>query len=146
MNTHKSKSFLGLVSTLAALLSIPSQANDWPNWRGPNQNGSINSGVFPAKWSTNNIQWKAKLPGKGTSVPIVLNNKVYLTSPSDGQDAVLAFDFSGKQLWESKLGPEAKPKHRSLASSGNSSPTTDGQSIYVYFKSGNFAALDLAGN
>src|SRR5688572_2071228 len=104
-------------SILRSLWLIPAlittaTANDWPNWRGPNQNGSIATGAFPAKWTTNNIQWKTKLPGKGTSVPIVHAKNIYLTSPSSGQDAVLAFDLTGKKLWESKLGPEAPPKHR----------------------------------
>ncbi len=124
---------------------LPVRASDWPNWRGPNQNGSVAGGQYPSRWSTNNIQWKVRLPGKGTSVPIVHNNRIYVTSPSPGQDAVLAFDFSGKQQWETKLGPETKPKHQQLASSGNASPVADGESVFVYFKSGNFAALDLEG-
>ncbi|HUS35323.1 MAG TPA: PQQ-binding-like beta-propeller repeat protein [Verrucomicrobiae bacterium] len=143
MNTQPS--FLCSLWLIPALITT-TIANDWPNWRGPNQNGSIATGAFPSNWTTNNIQWKAKLPGKGTSVPIVHAKNIYLTSPSSGQDAVLAFDLAGKRLWESKLGPEAPPKHRSLASSGNASPVTDGKSIFVYFKSGNFAALDLNGN
>ena len=136
-------SSLGLGSAL--LVSVAS-ANDWPSWRGPNHNGSVSEGKFPGKWTTNDVKWKVKLPGKGTSVPIVHDKKIFVTSPSAGQDAVLAFDLSGKKLWESKLGPEAPPKHRTLASGANASPVTDGKSIFVYFKSGNFAALDLNGN
>ena len=75
-------------------------AKDGPSWRGPNQNGSITTGSFPSKWTTNNIAWKTKLPGKGTSVPIVHDKKIFLTSPSSGKDAVLAFDLAGKKLWE----------------------------------------------
>ena len=137
---------LSIFSLVLGLTTVnPLLANDWPNWRGPNQNGSVAAGQYPARWSTNNIQWKTRLPGKGTSVPIVYGKQIFLTSPSGGQDAVLAYDFSGKQIWETKLGPEAAPKHRTLASSCNASPVTDGSSIFVYFKSGHFAAVDLEG-
>ncbi|HYE33269.1 MAG TPA: PQQ-binding-like beta-propeller repeat protein [Methylomirabilota bacterium] len=117
----------------------------WPSWRGPVYNGSILGGAFPTKLDANQPTWKAPLPGKGTSTPIVHGERVYLTSPSGGEDAVVAFDFTGKKVWETKLGPETPPKHRSLASSGNASPVTDGTNLFVYFKSGNFAALSLEG-
>ena len=68
-----------------------------------------------------------------------------MTSPAEGEDAVLAFDLTGKLLWQVKLGPENPPKHRTLGSSCNSSPVTDGKAVFVYFKSGHFAALDFAG-
>ena len=118
-------------------------AEDWRNWRGPNWNGSIASGEYPVKWEK--AAWKVELPGKGTSTPIVRDGTIYLTGPAERQDAVLAFDLSGKELWTTKIGPEDRPKHQQLASSGNASPATDGTGIYVYFKSGNFAALELDG-
>jgi outer membrane protein assembly factor BamB len=68
-----------------------------------------------------------------------------VTTPADGQDAVMAFDFSGQSLWQTKLGPESPPKHRTLGSSSNASPVTDGQALYVYFKSGTLASLGLDG-
>lgn len=133
-----------LASLTLALISA--QASEWPNWRGPDFTGSTSTGDYPAKWSTNNIAWKVRLPGKGTSVPIVHKDRIYVTCPSEGQDAVLAFDFNGQKVWETKLGAESKPKHQTLASSANASPVTDGKLIYVYFKSGVFAAVDLDGD
>jgi outer membrane protein assembly factor BamB len=127
-----------------AVLSVSSFAG-WPGYRGPQASGSITSGEYPTKFDSKTAQWKVALPGKGTSVAIVHNETVFLTSPSDGQDAVLAFDFSGKKLWETKLGPESKPKHKQLASSCNASPVTDGKAIFVHFRSGNFAALEMDG-
>ena len=112
-----------LIKLFAALtLVVTAQAADWPNWRGPNFNGSTSEGAYPAKWTTNNMAWKARLPGKGTSVPIVHHEHIYITCPSMDQDALLAYDTNGKRLWEARLGPEVKPKHQTLASSGNASP------------------------
>jgi outer membrane protein assembly factor BamB len=117
----------------------------WPNWRGPNGSGSIATGSYPVKWDTSRVAWKVALPGKGTSTPIVHDGRVYVTTPDNGEDAVLAFDLTGKEIWRTKLGPATSPKHRTLASSGNASPVTDGKGLFVYFKSGHFAALELDG-
>ena len=140
---------LGL--TCAAMLSpamrgAPSPDADWPNWRGPNDNGSIATGDYPTDWSGTNLLWKVALPGKGSSTPIVWKGRIYLTAPLEGQDAVLAYDLTGKQLWATKLGPESRPKHRTLGSSNNASPVTDGQRVYVYFRSGTLAALEFDGS
>jgi outer membrane protein assembly factor BamB len=120
-------------------------AGDWPAWRGENGQGSVATGRFPLRWTLESVAWKVELPGKGTSTPIVSQGRIYLTSPSEGQDAVLAFNLEGKALWETKVGPLADPKHRSLASSCNASPVTDGKAIYVHFKSGHLAALEVNG-
>ena len=37
------------------------------------------------------------LPGKGASCPVVWKDRIFLTSPDSGADAVLAFDREGKQ-------------------------------------------------
>jgi hypothetical protein len=117
----------------------------WPRWRGPHDNGSNELGTYPVKWdATTNLLWKVPLPGKGCSTPIVWNYRIYLTAPMDGQDALLAFDWSGKPLWKTTIGVEKPGKHRN-GSGCNSSPATDGRGIFVYFKSGNLAALDLDG-
>jgi outer membrane protein assembly factor BamB len=129
----------------SALTAANASEAAWPNWRGPNHSGSIATGQYPTQLGETNLLWKVPLPGKGSSTPIVWKDRIYLTSPMDGEDALLAFNFEGKQLWATKLGPESPPKHRTLGSSSNASPVTDGAHIYVYFRSGNFAALGFDG-
>jgi outer membrane protein assembly factor BamB len=123
----------------------PAHAGDWPSWRGPESTGSTATGTYPEKWNPSEPEWKLKLPGKGGSSPIVLGKTIYLTTPAEGEDAVMAVDISGKTIWQTKLGPESPPKHRSLGSSSNASPITDGEALYVYFKSGTLASLTLEG-
>ncbi|HAB19476.1 MAG TPA: hypothetical protein DCE44_23975 [Verrucomicrobiales bacterium] len=120
-------------------------STEWPNWRGPSGNGSTMAGNYPSHWQADQAGWKVRLPGKGGSSPIIWKDRIYLTSPDEGQDAVLAFDLDGKELWKTRLGPESAAKHRTLGSSCNSSPVTDGQAVFVYFKSGHFAALEPDG-
>lgn len=119
---------------------------DWPNWRGPAGNGSIASGSYPERWQADGIAWKVALPGKGGSTPAVWRDRIFVTTPADGEDAVASFDLSGRRLWQTKLGAESPPKHRTLGSSCNASPVTDGKGLFVYFRSGRLVALELNGS
>ena len=119
----------------------------WPRWRGPHNNGSITSGIYPIKWDLGSEQviWKIKIPGKGFSTPIVWDKKIFLTTGTEGLDTVLAFDLSGHQIWKKQLGSEVAGRHEN-GSGSNPSATTDGTSVFVFFKSGNFAAINLDGS
>ena len=134
-----------VAALLAASFALAASPSNWPHWRGPLDNGSADSGSYPVKWdTTSNVLWKAELPGKGCSTPIVWDQRIFLTAPADGQDALLAFDWSGKLQWQTALGPERAGKN-AHGSGSNPSPVTDGQSVFVYFKSGDLAALDFDG-
>jgi outer membrane protein assembly factor BamB len=140
------KSFLLTTAIwFAALAARADDPADWPHWRGPYDNGSTEGGTYPVKWdATSGVLWKTALPGKGCSTPIVWNRRIYLTAPVDGKDALLAFDWSGKLLWKCVLGKERPGAHRN-GSGCNPSATTDGQGVFVYFKSGTVAAVELDG-
>jgi outer membrane protein assembly factor BamB len=64
----------------ACHLSPAQEANRfWPAWRGPLANGVAPEANPPVTWSeTNNLKWKVKLPGRGTSTPIVWENQVFV--------------------------------------------------------------------
>ena len=132
-----------LVSTLFA--TATADPNPWPNGADRMPMAAPPSASIPVQWDADHVRWKVKLPGKGSSSPIVWADRIYLTTPAEGQDAVMAFDFDGKTLWQTMLGPESPPKHRTLGSSSNASPVTDGEALYVYFKSGTLASLALDG-
>lgn len=117
----------------------------WPNWRGPNGNGTAAQGDYPTTWSEDKgIAWKLPLAGRGASTPIVLNDKVYLTLGRDGKNTLLCIDKNGKVEWDKTFGQE-KPGKNAKASGSNSSPVTDGKSVFVYFKSGDFASVGPTG-
>ena len=129
----------------ACASSLAAAPANWPHWRGPGDNGSTDAGHYPIQWSgTSNLVWKAPLPGKGCSTPIIWNHRLFVTAPVKGQDALLAFDWDGKLMWQTTLGPEIAGKHRN-GSGCNPSPVTDGRALFVSFKSGHLAALDFEG-
>lgn len=140
-----SKLLPALLILLAATVVSAQSPDNWPRWRGPHDNGCAESGAYPVKWNaTTNVLWKTPLPGKGCSTPVVWNRRIFLTAPVEKQDAAMAFDWSGKPLWQTVLGPERAGKHRN-GSGANPSPATDGQGLFVYFKSGNLAGMDPDG-
>jgi outer membrane protein assembly factor BamB len=118
--------------------------NDWPAWRGPSATGSIEDGEFNHQFDAKTYQWRAELPGKGCSTPIVINDQIIVTAPIDGNDAILSFDRNGKELWRTAFGKENAGKHRN-GSGSNASPVSDGNAAFVFYKSGMFAAVELDG-
>src|SRR5262249_33572674 len=54
-------------------------ADDWPGFRG-NKGGVADDKDLPVKWTKENILWKVKLPGPGTSSPITSGDKVFVTA------------------------------------------------------------------
>jgi outer membrane protein assembly factor BamB len=133
---------------LLSVVAIPAfaeQERRWPAWRGRDSSGANQKGSYPTKLSVGeNLHWKAALPGKGCSTPVVWDDHVLLTCPIDGNDAVLSFGWDGRTKWLARVGPERKGKHRN-GSGSNPSIVTDGKRIYSLFKSGNFACLDFEG-
>ena len=134
--------FALLIAALAPL--SPAGAENWPNWRGPALDGVAAGTGFATTWSPEaHVAWKVTLPGLGASTPAVWGDAIVLTCAIDGNDAAICFDRSGKERWRRSLGPEKPGKH-AKATGCNPSPVTDGKHVWVYFKSGELAALDLA--
>ena len=72
-----------IASALAvALLGefTPEQERNWPQWRGPHASGVAPHGNPPLEWAENkNVKWKVKIPGQGSSTPIVWGNRIFVT-------------------------------------------------------------------
>src|SRR4029450_608746 len=89
---NKMKSFWR-ISTVIALSLIGSAivlstagAASWPQWRGPSGQGVSEETNLPSEWTaTHNIKWKAAIPGRGHSSPIVWGNRIFLTTAIEGE-------------------------------------------------------------
>jgi outer membrane protein assembly factor BamB len=59
---------------------------NWPQWRGPHQNGISDAVNLPLKWSlTENIKWKTPLPSWSAGTPIIWGDRIFITSPSKAE-------------------------------------------------------------
>lgn len=107
---------------------IPS-AEDWPQFRGPTSEGVSLATNVPLTWSpTQNVKWKRPVPGRGRSSPVLLGDRIWLTTaletnirtfaagPDRMQQAervvigVVCLDrATGKQLYHTELFPVDNP-------------------------------------
>ena len=72
---------VALVSNVLLVITTPARSADWSRFRGPNGSGiSTDTKPIPSKWSEEkNLMWKAELPGPGSSCPIAVGNRIFLT-------------------------------------------------------------------
>jgi len=131
------------LSTVLSSMSLGQDA--WPTWRGPHGNGTASEGKYPTAWSTTSgIRWRLPLEGRGASTPIVFRDLLVMTLGMKETNTVVAVDRDGKIAWQQSVGVEIPGKH-AKASGANSSAVTDGEWVFVYFKSGDLACLDHLG-
>ncbi|NOX57691.1 MAG: PQQ-binding-like beta-propeller repeat protein [Planctomycetes bacterium] len=103
------KQIPALVFVLGVVVSVSNvRANDWPSWRGPEQNGASRESAPVTSWSVDgeNLLWKSDVGGRTT--PIVMNNRLYAITPvGEGecrQERVVCLDAAtGKILWEHRF-------------------------------------------
>ena len=77
--------FIRYVLTVVFGIAVCPAAN-WPQWRGPNSNGSTTAAKgLPDKWSqTENVLWRTKLPSWSAATPIVWEQTIFVTSAEEG--------------------------------------------------------------
>ena len=76
---------ISLALLIISSLTATGLAANWPQWRGPDGSGISNEKNLPAAWTpTTNIKWKAAIPGRGHSSPIVWGNRVFVTTAVEG--------------------------------------------------------------
>ncbi|MBI1904555.1 MAG: PQQ-binding-like beta-propeller repeat protein [Planctomycetia bacterium] len=133
----------------AAVLLLSGGA-DWLAFRGTNNDGNAGSETGPAKISTETTAWKAALPGRGASSPIVVGGKIIVTADSGYKSDrlhILAFDAaSGTQLWERQFWATGRTFCHETSAVAAPTPASDGKFVYAFFGSNDLVCLDLDGN
>ena len=139
-------------------------ASDWTGFRGPGGLGVSSETGLPIEWSAQkNVLWKLPLPGPGASSPIVVGKRVFVTcytgyglmdkDPTDQKELrrhLFCVDLGiGKTLWNKDFEP-ALPEHKyqgegSYHGYAASTPTSDGERLYVFFGKSGVFCFDLDG-
>ncbi|WP_161604530.1 PQQ-binding-like beta-propeller repeat protein [Roseiconus nitratireducens] len=143
-----------------------SHAEDWKRFLGSEGNStSTEQEAPPIRWDDQtNVRWKAELPGDGVSSPIVVDDKVFVTSYSgygtggeneemeDLKRHLTCYDAaSGEQLWSKTVDavlPEDPYRPPGVTAHGYAShtPASDGQRVFAFFGKTGIIAFDLQGN
>jgi outer membrane protein assembly factor BamB len=162
-----------MVGSLAAQAPAAPADDNWPTMRGPLATGAAPKATPPLTWSeTSNIKWKVKIPGSGSSSPVIWGDRIFVqtatptaapdpaapTQPARGSytapppTAPLQFVIqcldrqTGKLLWQ-KIACEAAPhegKHPDDTFASASS-VTDGQHVWAFFGSRGLYCYDMDG-
>ena len=150
---------------LAAILAAghADAGQDWPQFRGPHGDGTSAARNVPLTWSeSNNIAWKVAVPGRGRSSPVVIGDRVWLTTAleqgvirtniksDDMQTAehvtlqAVGLDAKqGKELWRTTLFEVDKPAPvHWLNSWATPSPVIEKGRLYCDFGTFGTACLD----
>ncbi len=124
-------------------------AGFWPRWRGPSGQGYVRGTEYVDTWSnTENVKWRAAVPGRGHSSPIVWGDTIFLTTARDeARLSMLAFSRAdGRLLWETPVPTPLGVEHTYPKNSKTSATaSTDGELIYASFGTHGLAAFDFSG-
>ncbi|MHC4174551.1 MAG: outer membrane protein assembly factor BamB family protein [Planctomycetota bacterium] len=105
------------IGFLIALVSVDaygdSRGDYWPAWRGPDATGVAVNGNPPVTWSeTENIKWKVKLPGQGTSSPIIWADRIFFqTAMKTGKKGTSAAQAGSEDRGPDRRGNRRRPFH-----------------------------------
>lgn len=113
------------------LIVVAPLAAQWPQWRGPERNGTVPAASVPAWPSAFKRAWRVDV-GEGYSSPVVSGGRVFVHSRRDPDEIVTAIDLvSGKVLWQSKYASAfAKNQYATQMAKGpHSTPLVVGDTI-----------------
>jgi outer membrane protein assembly factor BamB len=140
-----------LTALIVLLASGWALAGDWPQFRGPNGNGIGTDTGLPESWSpTDNLKWKAPLPGRGLSCPVIVGNRLFVTASSGMAMTrlhVLGYDAdSGERLWERQFWATGQTLCHPKTCMAGPTPVTDGKHVWCLFATNDLICLNAAGD
>lgn len=126
-----------LLVSILLLITATTEAQQWPQWRGPARDGKVEGPAWPARIGEDQLKlkWRNGDLAESYASPIVSSDLVYTVETRDKQrEIVRALDRkTGKQVWEqSWQGAMTVPFF--AASNGNwvrATPALDGDRLYV---------------
>jgi outer membrane protein assembly factor BamB len=141
----KSLSVVGVLGTLLCGVGVV-RAENWPQWRGPTNDGICTETNLPVEWSaTKNVIWKLTLPSMSGATPAVWGERIFLPAEDGGNVVLLCVGTNGREIWRRTLGAAQGRTRHDEANLSSPSPSTDGQHVYVYTGHGDFACFDFEG-
>lgn len=140
-------------TTLRLLLCIASitifstklHAEDWPQWQGPARDGISGETQLKAKWPEDGppLVWQVNELGDGYGAVSVVGGVIYLvTNEGLDDESVKALNATnGQVLWATRIGKVGNPNQKPSYPAARSTPTVDGEMLYVLGSDGDLVCL-----
>lgn len=139
-----------MLKTLLILAALASPTDAWPAFLGQGST-PVDPASIPTEWSHDkNIAWRAELPGKGQSSPIIWGDKVFVTSIEGSMKEtcfVVALNLAdGKELWRKSFDSVVPVRATYTQSRSAPTPVADAENVYAFFETGGVVCLSHSGD
>jgi outer membrane protein assembly factor BamB len=138
--------FAVTVIILAISTTTDMLADNWPQWRGPQLNGTTSETNLPIRWSkSDGTAWALPLPALSGSTPIIWGDRIFL-NVADGPEVFLwcVDREAGRVVWRRPLASGNRRIRKQNMSSP--SPVTDGTLVWAMTGTGVLKAFDFEGH
>lgn len=130
---------------LLTILCVSIQAEDWTQWQGPSRNGVSSETELSAEWPEDGppLDWQVNDLGDGYGAVTVADGMIFLvTNEGLDDESVKALDATnGQVLWATRIGKVGNPNQKPSYPAARSTPTIDGEMIYVLGSDGDLVCL-----
>jgi outer membrane protein assembly factor BamB len=139
---------LAAIATSAVTVWAADPGEDWPQWRGPNRDGNVGAATakrLPKEWpaAAPAPAWKSVV-GDGYSSPVIAGGRVFVMGREKDEETCLAFDAqTGSRLWRHGYKADYLPPDPRAGVGPKSTPTVDGDRVYMLGLGGMFTCLDV---
>lgn len=130
-----------LTSGLISGAPAPVANGDWPQWRGANRNGLSSETGFLKQWPDGGPKtlWAISEIGEGFGAVSISGERIYIQGTRGEASVVFGLNRAdGKTVWSTALGPKGNERR---GNGPRSTPTVDGDRLYVLTESGDLACL-----
>ncbi len=142
---------------LVLLLSLggSSRAEDWAGFLGPDGTAKSSEKTVTSWSESENLLWKYDLPGAGSSSPIVVGDRVFVTCYSMDDSSVtrqiVCLDKNrGEKRWVRQVAADYREDtfggYITEHGYASNTPISDGKQLFVFLGKGGVHAFDLEGN
>ncbi len=147
------RTILLLLATVVALpgaakAQLKASEGDWPGWMGADRTGVSHETGLLKQWpqAGPRVVWKVENVGEGYSTPSIAEARIFLMGNRGLEDefAIALSAKDGSKIWETRIGKVGNPDQRPPYPGSRSTPTVDGDAVYVLGSDGDLACLDAA--
>ncbi len=142
LNNFKSVKIVPIALALFFALNV--SATDWPQFLGPNRDGTISDETFVRAWLKNGIREQWRIPvGAGYSGLVVQSNRIFKMERKGKDEWIVAMQASdGKRLWNVRTCSSPDDVYGGLGP--RVTPSVDGDLVFTVSAQGDLLAFRAA--